>query len=253
MNRRPTSNKSGFVLISALIFLVVLTSLALLAMRGASLNERIATNERDQHLAREAAEMALRDAEQDLLGLRFDSRATDVTPTFCTATVKASCGGNLRPAGTRPTSTADAGNHWVLSNPLVPDTYMISLTDDDRPSSVDGLNLGIYGSQATTQCGRPLWEAADWDTDAPTEKCTDDSIVRTVIYGSFTGAPVDDTVIPTGVRLPRYLIEYFDQEEMGLKNSNKIMFRITAVGYGRLTNELGNRTSVTLQSVFAPL
>lgn len=55
------------------------------------------------------SEMAF-DAERDVLGQRFDGQ-------FCATVGSATCGGNLRPTGTRPASAMDAGNFWIASNP----------------------------------------------------------------------------------------------------------------------------------------
>jgi Tfp pilus assembly protein PilX len=48
------------------------------------------------------------------------------------------------------------------------------------------------------------------------------------------------------------MIEMFKADDVGIANSNKLFFRITAVGFGRTQGPTG-RTSVTLQSVFSPL
>ena len=53
----------GAVLIASLLILLVLTLLAISAMRTSVLEERMAGNLRDRHLAFEAAESALRDGE----------------------------------------------------------------------------------------------------------------------------------------------------------------------------------------------
>ena len=75
--------------------------------------------------------------------------------------------------------------------------------------------------------------------------------MRTVVYGEFTGAP---NTFGAGVRLPRYLVEVLDAtNDLGLSDSTKVFFRITAVGFGRLGTDAGGLTSVTLQSVFSPL
>jgi type IV pilus assembly protein PilX len=70
MNRRHlplrTQRQHGVALITGLIFLVVLTLLAITTSRMASLEERMSGNMRDRSLAMQAAEMALRDAEQDI-------------------------------------------------------------------------------------------------------------------------------------------------------------------------------------------
>jgi type IV pilus assembly protein PilX len=242
----------GFVLVTALIFLVVLTIISLAAMRGSIFDEQISGNQRDQILAQEAAEMALRDAELDIRGLRFDN--TLCAPAGITAST---CGGNKRIAGTRPADATEAGNFWIASNSSVNDVYAIAPTSTARPTSVNLTNIGVYeGRGATAACGKPLWSAADWDTDTPAaaRRCTDaSSVVRTVVYGSFTGAPTGGDIFPNGTRLPRYLIEVFEASDLGISASNKVFFRVTAVGFGRSAKDDGNSTSVTLQSVFSAL
>lgn len=60
--------QQGATLIVGLIFLVVLTMIGVTAARMSSLEERMAGNLRDRALAMQAAELALRDAERDILG-----------------------------------------------------------------------------------------------------------------------------------------------------------------------------------------
>lgn len=62
---RPAAQR-GATLVVALIFLVVLTMLGLVAARDNILQERMAGNTRSRDLALQAAEAALRDAEQTL-------------------------------------------------------------------------------------------------------------------------------------------------------------------------------------------
>lgn len=67
MDNLPISYKqSGMALMVSLIFLVLLTLLAVSAMRGTILQERMAGNTRDRMLAFQAAEAALRVAETTL-------------------------------------------------------------------------------------------------------------------------------------------------------------------------------------------
>lgn len=61
------SRQGGAALITGLIFIVVLTIIGITAARMASLEERMAGNMRDRALAMQAAELALRDAERDIL------------------------------------------------------------------------------------------------------------------------------------------------------------------------------------------
>ena len=238
--------QTGFVLVTGLIFLFILSALTIMSLRKSLFEERMAGNDRDTYFAREAAELALRDAERDIAGQRFDG-------TYCSSGIKATCNGNLRPVGDRPTSAAEAGNFWISSNTVFPTVGSSTISSGARPPP-DNSNVGWYdGVNATTVCGKQLWQAADWDaTQTAAQKCTDGtSIVRTAIYGEFTGAPI--TTFATGQRLPRYLVEVFDAASMGITNSQKVYLRITAVGFGRLGNFGGNVTSVTLQSIYSPL
>lgn len=56
----------GFSLITILVMMVVLMSLALAAMNSGVIQERMAGNARDRNIALQAAEAALRDAEADI-------------------------------------------------------------------------------------------------------------------------------------------------------------------------------------------
>ena len=64
--------QQGMVLVTALIFLVVLTLLTMSSMGGAILEERMAGSLRDWNVAFQAAESGLRDAQREILsGLRI--------------------------------------------------------------------------------------------------------------------------------------------------------------------------------------
>lgn len=69
INREPIQlrRQRGAALLTGLIFMVILTLLGITAARMAGLEERMSGNLRDRTLAMQAAEMALRDAEQDIL------------------------------------------------------------------------------------------------------------------------------------------------------------------------------------------
>jgi type IV pilus assembly protein PilX len=243
MSMKHYSSERGFVLVTSLIFLIVLSIFGVMAIRGSLFEERMASNDRDKALAREYAEMALRDAERDILGVRFNG-------TYCAAV---SCG-TRRPAGTRPASAADAGNFWIAANPIVDDVAL----DNGGLGQAVALQ-GVYSAQASTACGMPVWSGANWQDNAnPPRACTGTigAAVPTIAYGQFTDAPFvgpDGVAAPQGIPPPRYLIEMFKASEIGvIGSSNKMFFRITAVGFGRTAGPAG-QTSVTLQSVFSPL
>ena len=73
----------GVSLVVGLIFLVVLTILGLMALRGAILEERMSGNARERSLAFQAAEAALRDAELDIQCKRFDGAPSALRPGGC--------------------------------------------------------------------------------------------------------------------------------------------------------------------------
>ena len=79
----PTTNapQEGFVLIVGLVILGLLTMLALSAMRDTTMQEKMAGASRDSGLAFQAAESALRDAENCITGATancaFDAAAND--------------------------------------------------------------------------------------------------------------------------------------------------------------------------------
>ena len=67
--RTPAKRQRGAVLVVSLIMLLLLTMLGLSGMRGTTLDERMAGNMRDQDLAFQAAEAALRTGETVLAPL----------------------------------------------------------------------------------------------------------------------------------------------------------------------------------------
>lgn len=238
----------GFVLVTSLIFLMVLSLLTVVAVRSSLFEERMASSDRDVAMARENAELALRDAERDIQGLRFDG-----APSYCASTVPLCT--TQRPIGTRPVNSADAGNFWSAA--------AIDPADVARDDGGVGQALsrqGVYTAQSVTACGMPIWSGANWQ-DGVSRSCagTIAQPVPTIAYGTFTDAPFPPgnaaTNVLSGVPKPRYLIEIFEPTDLGLQGSapSKLFFRITAVGFGRGQGSNGARTSVTLQTVFSPL
>ena len=92
-------SQNGASLLVALVFLVILTMLGLMTFRVATQEERMAGNMRDRSVAFQAAEAALRDAENDVKCLKFDgSVATPTRAIGCISGMTgadASCTGGL--------------------------------------------------------------------------------------------------------------------------------------------------------------
>lgn len=64
-NLKKRNTQQGFVLATSLIFLVIMTLLAVTAIRRATLDEKVSGNLREQNLAFQAAERALRYCQLD--------------------------------------------------------------------------------------------------------------------------------------------------------------------------------------------
>lgn len=68
-----TRRENGFVLVTSLIFLVVITLLAVSAINSSTLQERMASNQREKSRARQAADAALRRGELLLQDAAFNT------------------------------------------------------------------------------------------------------------------------------------------------------------------------------------
>lgn len=81
--------QTGVALLTGLIFMVVLTLLALAAMRATTLEERMSGNARDRDMAFQSAEAALRAGEQVVEGASLPTFAsgTAYTPRIAAATL----------------------------------------------------------------------------------------------------------------------------------------------------------------------
>jgi len=73
--------QSGIALITGLIFMVILTLLALAAMRTTTLEERMSGNARDRDMAFQSAESALRAGEQIVTGATLPAFVTGTANT----------------------------------------------------------------------------------------------------------------------------------------------------------------------------
>lgn len=99
-NLQYKSKQSGAVLFVSLILLLIMTLLGIAGMQTTILEEKMAGNYRDQTIAFQAAESALRDAEKDIRSTRISGHS-DMTST-CTNGLCYNNGKNI------PTIWADA-------------------------------------------------------------------------------------------------------------------------------------------------
>lgn len=149
LGRPAVSKQAGVSLVIVLIFLVILSGLAITAMQGTTFAARIAGNEADRTLAFQAAEAALRDGERDIKNIAWNTAGN--TFTLC-----------VRAAGPTATPTCRAGDG-------IRGAQNFDTACPDGLCAVDRLAL----SGTTT----PVWEvASNWTGTA------------SVVYGNFTGA-----------------------------------------------------------------
>lgn len=214
--RRPANRAkaSGIALVVVLMFLLVLTSLAIFSARYATLGENMARNQLDQERARQAAEAALRDAERDLL---------------------------LPQTGRPPNSRCDRGP----DRPVV--LRVAAFTGDCLRGQCAPPPLGATQANWATRANAEVWwpgNGGQWN-NTPANKPSVANGVNTncaftggVPLGTFTGAPELVGV----ARQPEYLIEFFSRA-----NGTADFFRITARGFG-----LNATTEVVVQTYFRP-
>jgi type IV pilus assembly protein PilX len=106
--RRNIDKQNGFVLATALIFLVVLTLVVLSVANTTSSEEKIARNFRDSDVAFAAAEAALRDAELRITGAYQFPYAASLNPiAFDGSCSNGLCDSKIAPAGGTPIDQLD--------------------------------------------------------------------------------------------------------------------------------------------------
>lgn len=218
-----STRQGGVALVVVLIFIVALTSLAIYSARDVSLSERVARNQLDVQIAREAAEAALRDAEVELLYATPDLR----TGAKC-----------ARGLDTRPV----IDNFTFFKNNCANGQCNLDIALYSTFNYNTASTTTLAKIAARTIDGEPWWPEAkggQWNDDLTTKPTTvgvNCTFTGGVPFGTYTGRAAI-----TGVwRQPEYLIEYFPMTDDNL-------FRISARGFGRNPN-----TEIVLQSYFRP-
>ncbi len=135
-NPLPTTNapQEGFVLIVGLVILGLLTMLALSSMRDTTMQEKMAGASRDSGLAFQAAESALRDAENCITGTTancaFDAAANDAHFAQDDAAFPAH-------------NTLFDANTWVAYDPPGDATDLEGVPSKKKGDATDGVNYII--------------------------------------------------------------------------------------------------------------
>ena len=209
----------GLSLVVVLLFLIAITSIAVLSARKSTMQEGAGRNQLDMEMARQAAESALRDAERDLSGAIMD-------------TTNASC--------TRP--------EILLFDKDCPTGLCRKETDSAANSTYANSNwtAAVAGSTDKSEPWWPTSKGGLWNDNfsnkpprTPTAQ-SNCSFTGGVPLGTFTGATA---IIGVAIQ-PEYLIEYFLKKD-GQGGKEVDTYRITARGFGYT-----RRTQVVLQTIF---
>lgn len=216
---KTQSSSQGFVLVVVLIFLIVATVLGISSIQRTILQERIAGGERERQLAFQAAELALRDAERDLLELD-NNNAVCVT-----------C---------RPEEFGrDPNNPFVNQSNSIPTAIALGDGDCNKgicrdlnpDKTISPARTDWVGYQKRVAYGTYTNAAAQWNFPR-------------------TGAQ------PGGgkLRLPAYIVEYLGRYQSGGSTSGgSPVYRITAWGWDSSADSATTNPpapTVTLQEVF---
>ncbi|HNQ03956.1 MAG TPA: PilX N-terminal domain-containing pilus assembly protein [Thiobacillaceae bacterium] len=148
----PAARQNGAALVTGLIFVVVLTIIGITAARMASLEERMAGNMRDRALAMQAAELALRDAERDILGLGTAPRSPAISGI---SSFNATCQAGLCYNGTGGFTTPVWLSFSMTGTPSVAygtfsGAAAIPLVDDPPRYLIEGFRKQAPGSGGDT-------------------------------------------------------------------------------------------------------
>jgi type IV pilus assembly protein PilX len=129
----------GVALLVALMFLIVLTLLGLAAIRGTTLEERMAGGSRDYNIALQAAEATLRDAENDLKGTGINPL---VVRSLAVSSFPITFIGSANPSG------CAAGGLCIIANEtiqLYKNTSIVAAQRVDWTSAVTTARSNYYG------------------------------------------------------------------------------------------------------------
>lgn len=134
MNPTSRNRQRGAVLIVSMLFLVILTMLGVTAMTSTTFEERMAGNARDAAIAHHAAEAALREARDEILGFTPSKRASDPSAFGAPSDIVASCGSGVTPA---------------MSDGLCP-TRNVPMTEGTWPVTLPDIPAGVSWTNTTS-------------------------------------------------------------------------------------------------------
>lgn len=135
------SKQQGAVLIISLIVLIIISLLGLSSMESTVLSERMARNYRDDNIAYQAAESALRDAEAWL-----DAQATAPVPTNNGANRVWSFNSPILSPVIPDTSWWANPNSWWVTNGRAYSGMLTGISAAEQPRSIIEVRTSILGA-----------------------------------------------------------------------------------------------------------
>lgn len=190
------ATEQGMALVVVLIFMLALSTMAIFSARNATFGERQARNELEYQVARQAAEAALRDAENDL---RIPEPNGLFQPTGATCSREGSA---LRQRGVASLESGEFTTACTTGQCGMPAArYAVAWSDADPDDP-----------------GTPWWPTSKgglWGNKTSVASANCATFTGGVPLGTFTGAPD----FPGVARQPEYMIELLVPESTAAAES----------------------------------
>jgi len=147
---QPRNRQQGAVLVVSLLFLLVLTMLGVSTMRSNAMEERMSGNLRDRNLAFQAAEAALRDAENFIEGIVSVGAFDGTSGLYGTANDEPDFFSAASWAENRSRGYTGTAINGVSTQPR----YIIKFVNESSASGGDSGPIGNYGDASTATIRR---------------------------------------------------------------------------------------------------
>lgn len=220
---KKQKSQKGIVLLSCLVFLLILTSLVKYTMSSAKMDELKSGADFDEMSAKEAALLAIKDAEDFILRRTYDASGVKqcLLNNNSVSSNSACKTRTVREDGEYATAYWREPNNWK-----------------------NGITAGVYdGDDPNDRCNDEVCSTSSKVKGVWYEETSDCKTTEAVIcYGRYTGR----TVLPP--ERAKYVIEVFKPEGSVFGKTlasdedggNTMVIRVTAVGYSQDVKNQGN-------------
>ena len=138
--------ESGAVLIVGLVMVLLISIIALSAIRNSNLQEAMVGNMRDRNIAFQAAESALVEGEQQVGVFAPDPTCTSTGQPTCYLRLEQPAADSVIYLSNTAFEAMDRDSALVLASVRTPPTYMIEELTKFKPAEGSGLEMGGGGS-----------------------------------------------------------------------------------------------------------